>query len=124
MMGFVQVALMAADRQPRVLGQQVGPPVHDRGQFRDRVLQFRLGEGMGAGIAAGGTGDLGDDDTVSFCRSRPARSPWPGLMPPTVTSVTRRFLIFSQDGDRRPGRYGDCGARRQDPSFLAPARVR
>jgi hypothetical protein len=72
-MGFVQVALMAADRQSRVLGQQVGPPVRDRGQFRDRLLLLRVGEGMGAGMAAGGTGDLGDDDTVSFCRSHLAR---------------------------------------------------
>jgi hypothetical protein len=71
-MGFVQVALMAADRQSRVFGQQVGPPVRNRGQFRDRVLQFRLSEGMGAGMAASGTGDLGDDDAISFCRSHPA----------------------------------------------------
>jgi hypothetical protein len=26
---------------------------------------------MGAGMAAGGTGDLGDDDAISFCRSHP-----------------------------------------------------
>lgn len=71
-MAFVQVALMTADRQSGVFGQQVGPPVRDRGQFRDRLLLLRVSEGMGACVTAGGAGDLGDDDTVSFCRSHPA----------------------------------------------------
>ena len=63
-MGLVHLAGVRADRDARSLDQQVGSTLGDGGQLADGGVVLGVGEGRASGVAAGGAGEPGDDDSV------------------------------------------------------------